>query len=159
MISVLRAVKIPKERIPVLIGKDGSVKNQIEELTGARISIDEDIEIEGEVIAVLNAENVVKAVGRGFSPEKSLYLLDEDYTLEIIQLPKNEKTLNRVRSRIIGAKGKARKKIETMTKTFISVYGRTVSIIGRYDDASKARGAIEKLISGYSHKTVYKSLG
>ncbi|MBI2578562.1 MAG: RNA-processing protein [Candidatus Aenigmarchaeota archaeon] len=156
---MLRVVKIPKERLAVLIGKGGLVKKEIENLAEVKISVNEDVEIEGDALRVMNAENIVKAIGRGFSPERSMYLLDEEYTLDMIPLPKNEKALKRVRSRIIGTRGKARKNIEIMTKTFISVYGRTVSIIGRYEDAEKARGAVERLIIGHSHKSVYKSIG
>jgi len=155
---MIKTIRIPKERTAVLIGKHGAAKREIENLGGVKIKVNEEIEIEGEPINVMNVENVIKAVGRGFSFEKSLQLLDEDYTLYIISLPKNERTLKRTRSRLIGTKGKVRKNIEIMTKTFVSVYGRTVSIIGRYDDTEKAREAVEKLIAGYSHKGVYKSL-
>lgn len=156
---MLRVVKIPKERLAVLIGRKGSVKKEIENLAEVKIIVNEDVEIDGDALRVMNAENIVKAIGRGFSPERSMYLLDEEYALDMIPLPKNEKALKRVRSRVIGTKGKARKNIETMTKTFISVYGRTVSIIGRYEDVEKAKAAVERLIIGHSHKSVYKSLG
>lgn len=155
---MIKTIRIPNERIAVFIGRHGAAKREIENLAGVKIKVNEEIEIEGEPINVMNVENVIKAVGRGFSFEKSLYLLDEDYTLYIISLPKNERTLKRIRSRLIGTKGKVRKNIEIMTKTFVSIYGKTVSIIGRYDDTEKARKAVEKLIAGYSHKSVYKSL-
>lgn len=156
---MLRSVRIPKERIPVLIGRNGAVKKEIEELANVKVRVGEEVEIKGEAIGVINAENIVRAIGRGFAPDKALYLLDEDYAFHSIQLPKNEKTLNRIRSRLIGTRGKARKNIEMLTRTFICVYGKTVSIIGKYDDVKKAAAAVEKLIQGRSHKFVYRSIG
>ncbi len=155
---MIKVVKIPEKRIGVLIGKRGKVKKEIEELTNTKIDIDKDVRIEGDALDVINAENVIKAIGRGFSPEKAFELLDEENTLVIIELPKNEKAIKRISSRIIGSKGRCRKKIETITKTYISVYGKTVSIIGRYDNVDIARIAIEKLISGSGHKNVYDFL-
>ena len=40
----------------------------------------------------------------------------------------------------------------------VSVYGHTISMIGGYDAVSAAREAVEMLIKGKQHATVYKFL-
>ena len=107
---------------------------------------------------MMPAENIIRAIGRGFSPENAMELLDEEKTLYIIHLSDNARSLKRIRSRLIGTGGKARRNIERFTHTKISVYGKTVSIIGSYEDVEKAKGAVEKLISGVSHRSVYKDI-
>jgi ribosomal RNA assembly protein len=155
---MLKKILIPQERLAVVIGKRGSIKRGIEKNTNTKITVFDDIQIEGEALDVLSAENIISAIGRGFSPKHAMGLLEEENTLMIIELPRNEKMLKRTRSRLIGTRGKTRKNIEEYTKTKISIYGKTASIIGTYDCAEFAKEALEKLIKGLSHKSVYKFL-
>ena len=152
---MIKPIKIPEERFAVLIGENGKTKRFIEKQTKTKIKISDEIIIEGEALDILTTENIIKAIGRGFSPHNAMLLLDEENCLDLIQLPENEKSMKRIRSRLIGTKGKARRNMERLTKTKISVYGKTVSIIGTYDNLSKAKMAIEKLIGGFSHRSVY----
>ena len=155
----INTIKIPEDRIPVLIGIKGITKRKIEKNTKTKISVEgEEVTIQGNSIDVLDAENIVKAIGRGFSPENSALLLNEDNMLSIIDLPKNKASLKRVRSRLIGTKGKSRRNIERLTGTYISVYGKTASIIGKYQNVSIAEQAINKLIKGVPHRFVYEFL-
>ena len=155
---MLKRLLMPKERMAVLIGKSGSTKRKIEKRTNTRITIVEDVQIEGEAIDVLTAESIITAIGRGFSPEHAMLLLDENNGLVIVQLPSDKKTLERVRSRLIGTAGKTRRNIEDYTKTKISVYGKTAAVIGAHEESKLAIDALEKLIKGLTHKTVYKFL-
>ncbi|AAL81704.1 RNA-processing protein [Pyrococcus furiosus DSM 3638] len=164
-------VKIPKERIGVLIGKKGQTKREIEKRTKTKIEVDSET---GEVwitstkettdpLAVWKARDIVLAIGRGFSPERAFRLLNEGEYLEIINLTDiiigNEKNaLPRVRGRIIGRKGRTREIIEEMSGASISVYGKTVAIIGNPIQIEIARTAIEKLARGSPHGTVYRYL-
>ncbi|WP_324735740.1 KH domain-containing protein [Thermococcus sp. SY098] len=164
-------VRIPKERIGVLIGKKGSIKKKIEEITKTKIEVDSET---GEVfisstektddpLAVWKARDVVMAIGRGFSPERAFRLFNEGEVLEIINLSDiiigNEKNaLPRIRGRIIGRKGRTREIIEEMSGADISVYGKTVAIIGNPIQVEIAKTAIEKLAKGSPHGTVYKYL-
>ena len=107
---------------------------------------------------MIPAENIIKAIGRGFSPKNAMELLDEEKTLYIIQISGNKASLERIRSRLIGTRGKARRNIERFTDTKISIYGKTVSIIGTYENVEKARNAVEKLMAGAKHKTIYKDI-
>ncbi|MCD6511921.1 MAG: RNA-binding protein [Thaumarchaeota archaeon] len=167
--SFEHTVRIPKERIGVLIGRGGSVKEEIERRCGVSLDIDN---VTGEVTVRLKgrleeadpflAVRIVTAIGRGFSPERAFRLLDETNTLEVIDLRdyvgKSENALRRIKGRIIGMKGKARRTIEELTNTYISVYGRTVAIIGDVDGISMAREAVEMLAEGREHATVYRHL-
>ncbi len=155
---MISKILIPEKRVAVLIGRNGRVKKDVEKATNVKIKIDGEITISGDAVDLMTAENVIKAIGRGFSPENAAKLLDENNTLCIIPLPDNRKELIRVRARLIGTRGKARRNIETLTGTSISVYGKTVSAIGSYENIEKAKEAIEKLIAGSPHRNVYKSL-
>jgi len=161
-------LKIPKERVAVLIGAEGSTKRKVEKLAAIRLKVDSgngEVEIssaKADGFAFMKAVSVVKAIARGFNPEKALMLLDENHSLEIIELEellgKSDKTINAKKGRVIGEQGRAREKIERETGTYLSVYGRTISIIGRLDDIPKAKKAIEMLIEGAMHRTAYKYL-
>jgi ribosomal RNA assembly protein len=54
--------------------------------------------------------------------------------------------------------GKTRKIIEELTDANICVYGHTISIIGNIEQAQAAREAIQMLINGSQHSTVYRYL-
>jgi len=64
----------------------------------------------------------------------------------------------RLKGRIIGKDGKSRKIIESLTETYICVFGKTIGIIGEGEAASIARRAIESLLAGSPHSSVYKWL-
>lgn len=164
-------VRIPKERIAVLIGRKGQTKREIERRTGTRIEVDSET---GEVfitstkdtkdpLAVWKARDVVMAIGRGFSPERAFRLFNEGETLEVINLTdiiigNDKNALPRVRGRIIGRKGRTREIIEEMSGADVSVYGKTVAIIGNPLQVEVAKTAIEKLAKGSPHGVVYKYL-
>ncbi len=157
-------VKIPSERIGVLIGADGSTKRQIEERSGATLRIDSasgSVTIDSpDSLNVMRAGDVVKAIGRGFSPERALRLLDDEtLVLDLIDLfNMTQKDLQRVKGRIIGKDGRTRELIESLLDVKISVYGKTVGIIGDPVHAQAARKAIGMLIEGAPHGTVYSYL-
>jgi ribosomal RNA assembly protein len=164
-------LKIPKERIGVLIGPEGVVKKGIEEKLKVELQVDS---ITGDVTVMLTekaedpsmllkAKDVITAIGRGFSPEHAFRLIrDENALLEVIDLReffgRSESDIRRVKGRIIGMDGKTRRIIEELTDTHIAVYGHTVSIIGDIEQVQIAREAIQMLIQGSQHSTVYRFL-
>lgn len=161
----LYEVKVPKDRIPVLIGKEGSVKKKLQDESGSIIDIDEDgiVTVKGDdAIQLYTSYQIVRAIARGFNPEIAFNLFKQDYVLEIISLRdvvgQNQKQLERVRSRLIGAKGKSRRVLEELTQCYICVYGKTVSVIGDSEDIVYAHQAISMLVGGAMHRTVYKYL-
>lgn len=157
-------IKIPKSRIAILIGKKGEIKRELEDHTKTEITIDSkegDVSVKGKDALLLYAtRDIIKAIGRGFNPEIALLLLKQDYIFEMINLPDFEKPsqFRRIKGRVIGRNGKTRRLIEEHTQTFISVYGKTVAIIGRTENVPIARKAVEMLLGRSPHSTVYKWL-
>jgi ribosomal RNA assembly protein len=158
-------LKIPKDRVAVLIGQKGETKKHIETITKTKLNIDSkegDVSIKGsDALGMYSAKEIVTAIGRGFNPEIAQLLVKQDYSFEILNLNDFSKTKNdmkRLKGRVIGEKGKSRSTIEDLTGAYISVYGKTIAIIGEISAVSLARRAIESLLSGSQHASVYKWL-
>ena len=163
--------KIPKDRIGALIGPEGQVKENLEKQLNVELTIDSET---GDVTITLakedtdpsllfRAKEVVTAIGRGFSPDRAYRLIrDEDAALEVIDLRelfgRSLSELQRVKGRIIGQEGKTRRIIEELTEADVSVHGHTVSIIAGIDQMEIAREAIQMLLRGSEHSTVYRFL-
>lgn len=158
----MNTIKIPKDRVGVLIGKKGEIKRLIEKKTETKLIIDKEggVIIEGEGVNIYNANIIIKAIGRGFNPETALTLLDEEINIEIINIKdftgKSEKKFYRLKSRLIGTQGKARKVIENLTNTEISIYGKTIAVIGKIENVSIAKRGTEILLRGAPHGNAYK---
>ena len=107
-------------------------------------------------------KDIIKAIGRGFSPEKALLLFNDDYYFELLDIRdwagKRSSHIKRLAGRVIGKDGKARRVIEEITGAYVAIYGHTVAIIGRMDEIEFARRAIEMLLEGANHSTVYRYL-
>ena len=56
----------------------------------------------------------------------------------------------------IGKKGKTRNVLEELTQCYISIYGHTISIIGNILAIDICKNAVDKLLSGSKHATVYR---
>ena len=166
MVEYSYELKVPKNRIAVIIGKDGSIKKDLEESTKTKLDIDSkegDIFISGEDgLGLYTAREIIKAIGRGFNPEVAKLLLKPDYIFEVVDLSeyvgKSKEAMLRLKGRVIGKEGKSRKLIEELTECSISVFGKTISIIGLPDSAANARQAIESLLRGSTHANVYRWL-
>ena len=163
--------KIPKDRIGALIGPEGQVKSAIEKRLSVELTIDSetgDVTItlakeDSDPSQLFRAKEVVTAIGRGFSPDRAYRLIgDEDAALEVIDLReifgRSPADLQRVKGRIIGQEGKTRRIIEELTEADVSVHGHTVSIIANIDQMDVAREAIQMLLQGSQHSTVYRFL-
>ncbi len=163
-------VKVPLDRIGVLIGRGGEVLRMVMERTRTKIMVDE---VNGSVVIepaspattaldLMKAQDFVKAIAYGFSPERASRVLEEDQVLIVIDLKQYVKPspnhLTRVKGRIIGEGGKARKNLEEIGNVYISVYDDYVAIIGDYESANAVRDAILMLVEGRQHSTVYRYL-
>lgn len=161
---------IPRDRVGVLIGSEGEVKRTIEQTLSVHLTVSSEtgiVEItpggEGtDPISLLRARDIATAIGRGFSPDKAFALFDENKVLELIDLRelcgRNESNIRRIKGRIIGQEGKTRRITEEMTKASLSIYGDTVGIIGGYEEVAIAREAIDMILGGKQHATVYRFL-
>ena len=89
----MKYLKIPMDRVGVLIGHKGETKKDLEERTGLTIDIDSKA---GEVVIddheaddplmVIKTENIIKAIGRGFSPEKAMVLMKDESDFFVFDL-------------------------------------------------------------------------
>ncbi len=160
-------IKIPKERIPILIGSKGKIKKKIEEYTGSKININSEdgsiyISDSNDILSYLKGIDVIRAISRGFNPEKAFLIFeDENLILEIIDLSiytSNKNELSRIKGRIIGKNGKVREIAEKLIGCKISIYGKTVSLIGHENQNEILKVMIDMLINGVNHGTVYNYL-
>lgn len=161
-------IKVPKDRLGVIIGKSGKNKEIIEELTETSLDIDSEnntvvIKPKGTIkdpTLIWKARDIIKAIARGFNEKKAMKLVDSNFMLRIITLDfdKKSKKINRVRGRLIGENGKARKIMEDISGVDISVFGNTVSLIGEIEDLNVTEEAIKMIINGARHSTAYRHL-
>ena len=167
--SFEKLIRIPNDRIGVLIGRSGKTKTKIENICSVQLDIDSEggevvvkSEKINEQVQPFKAIEIVTAIGRGFSPENALRLLKGENSLHVIDLRefvgKSPEQIERIKGRIIGEGGKARLNMENLTNTSITVYGRTVSIIGEPNRLRLAVDAITSLSNGSMHGPVYTKL-
>jgi ribosomal RNA assembly protein len=164
-------VRIPKERVGVLVGPDGQVKQYIEDKLTVVLEVQSELgdvnitmsEKAPDPSVLFRARDVVAAIGRGFAPEHAFRLIhDEEAVFDVVDLReifgRSESDIKRVKGRIIGMEGKTRRIIEELSEADVVVYGHTIGIIGTYEQANTARTAIQMLIDGCQHHSVYKYL-
>ncbi|MCL2641939.1 MAG: KH domain-containing protein [Candidatus Bathyarchaeota archaeon] len=164
-------VRIPRDRIGILVGPEGKTKTYLE--TRLKIKLEVDSQDGGIAIVLteeqtdpsmlLRAKDLVTAIGRGFAPEVAFRLIrNEDDVFDLVDLRlvfgRSDSDIKRIKGRIIGAEGKTRRLIEELTEANITVYGHTIGIIGSYEEADAARHAVQMIIEGCEHKSVYKFL-
>ncbi len=166
-----KVIKVAKDRIGAIVGKKGSVKLEIESKCNVKLNIDGEsgdvsVELKNDDssfnVGIFKATEIITAISKGFSPERSYNLLKEDVILQFVDLReysgKSANSLDRIKSRIIGQSGKTRRNIEDFTGVYLSIYGHFVGFIGNYEETKLAVDAIIMLCRGSSHKSVYHML-
>jgi ribosomal RNA assembly protein len=168
-VSVLFA-RIPDDRVGALIGPGGATRREIEEKTHSRLEIDTDEGMVGvsndesaDPLGALQARDIVVAIGRGFSPRRAMRLLQPDTYLGVIDIKQvtgkhTKSALWRIRSRLIGTAGRARSRLEELSGCSVSIYGSTVALIGKEQELERATQAVELLLRGSEHSTVFHLL-
>ncbi|MBN2154975.1 MAG: RNA-processing protein [Candidatus Lokiarchaeota archaeon] len=181
-----------KDRVAVLIGKNGITKKKIQFLTNTQIEVDsttgeysiipvedqeddtpemqnilDQLDITPESLNIYKespnfgmwtAKKIIEAINMGFKPEKAFKLINQDCIFEIISLEdilgNSQKTIKRIKGRLIGEKGIMRKSIEKYTNAHISVYQNQIGFIADFDSLKIAQKAVDMIIEGLPHKTV-----
>jgi ribosomal RNA assembly protein len=163
----MKYLKIPMDRVAILIGHNGETKAELEKKSGLKIEVDsklgevviDDHEIDDPLI-VIKIENIVKAIGRGFSPQNATRLLNDNEDFFIFDLydyvGKKPSHIRRLKSRIIGREGKTKRVLEELTDSKISIYGHTISIISDIFKMNILKKSIDMLLTGSKHATVYR---
>lgn len=162
----MRTVRIVADRVGALIGKSGKTKKMLQELSGLGLEVSKDGMVvinkdnTGDPLMELKVADVVKAIGRGFNPDDAMRLLDDDEYLDIVDLKEcvSDRQMKRVRGRLIGKGGKTREIIEDLTLCDMIIYGNTVGLIGNSISLPVAKHAVDMLINGSEHSSVYAYL-
>lgn len=156
---------LEKDRIPVFIGINGSKKRAIEKKFDCSIDVNSET---GEVlmsgedsVTLFVLTNVISAINYGHNPDNAMKLEDESFVHDLIDVKnqiKDHKRIKSVMGRIIGKEGHTRKIIEEITKCSVSVKDHFVSIVGPYENTNLVHEALDMLIRGASHKSLYSYL-
>jgi ribosomal RNA assembly protein len=159
-------VRVPQDRVGALIGPGGSVKATLERRARVRLDIDSDtgeVQIEEtpktDPLRVLMVEEVVRAIGRGFSPDNAYNLFQDEVYLALLDIrdyaghrPSRQR---QIRARVIGEKGRTRRMIEELTGCKVAVQGNTVAVIGDGPSIETAKRGLDMLLAGSEHSSVY----
>lgn len=163
-------IRIPQDRVGVVIGPGGETRKMLTERSGIRIEVDSGLNevaihdhVEGvDPVMVLKVKDVIRALARGFSPEHAMRLFSDDCYFELLDfhdyVSKHKSHVRRVASRLIGAEGKTRRIIEEQTECDLAIYGHTVGIIGELEAIGNAKQAVDMILSGAEHASVYRFL-
>lgn len=159
---MMEYITIPEERLKIL-RRDSEWKKELLKFLDVNVELKEEIVIDGKnPFQIIRVKEIMKAFGRGFAFEDALDLLDEDYFLESIEVKefagKSKRRQIELKGRVIGTEGKTKRMIEECACVKISIYGKTISIIGKWDNMIIAKEAIEMILSGSKHNTVYRFL-
>jgi ribosomal RNA assembly protein len=163
----MQHVKVPDDRIGVLIGAGGETMREIEERAEVRLDIDSEsgnvrVEKVGDPITGLKGPDIVKAIGRGFAPEDALRLLEDDMVMfdivDIDAASRNKNDLKRNKGRLIGENGRTRELMQELTGASVTIYGTTLGIIGGPQQVEAVREAAEMILDGAPHGAVYSFL-
>lgn len=163
----MQHVKIPQDRIGVLIGEGGETMREIEAAAEIRLDIDSEngsvaIESVGDPVRGLKGPEIVRAIGRGFSPEDALTLLANELMLfdvvDIAAASRNPNDMKRQKGRLIGEGGRTRELMEDLSGASVVIYGSTLGIIGTPQQVDAVRSAAEMLLDGAPHGAVYSFL-
>ncbi len=164
----IRHLRLPKDRVGVAIGSRGEIKEEIERRTGTELVLEGKTgkavvrSDEENPLGALTAQDVLTAIGRGFSPNRAFRLFDDEVYLEVVDITaytgRSDRARGRLKGRIIGEGGKTRRLIEETSGASLSIYGKTVAMIGTPEQLGVVREAVHMLLRGVPHSAVYKFL-
>jgi len=151
-------IAIPRDRVRAMMGGDRGHLSTLEGELSVKLGVEGNtITIEGEPLSEVRAWDVVKAIGRGFPPDRAMLLLDDEYSFQLVDIGDYVKrsAQRRMKGRVIGTDGRARQNIENLTHTRIEIYGGTIGLIGKEPEVTIAREGMVMLLTGAKHFTAY----
>jgi ribosomal RNA assembly protein len=158
-------VFVDLSRLPVIIGQEGAIKQQLQEQFEVTLDINSET---GEII--VTGENsakryvlslVLQAINYGFSPMHAMILEDEYNVLDVIDVKqqiRDQHRLKVVMGRVIGQDGRTRQLIEEITSCHVTIRDHYVGVIGKFENVQLVHEALQMLIKGASHKSFYSYL-
>ena len=161
--NIIEEIYVPADRLAVIIGTKGETRKKIEQSGDVKLWVDTEnnlVKVIGkDAYQVYVVKKVIKAIARGFNPDKALVILDNGYDFELIDLrdfgAKEKKDLYRLRGRVIGERGATRKYIEKISGCEISIYGKTIAIVGPNEAINVVRLGLEMILNGARQGRAY----
>jgi ribosomal RNA assembly protein len=160
-------IRVPADRLGVIIGPHGETRKMLEERSRLAITVDtdtqevtvDDTNTGADPLMALKMRDIIRALGRGFSPEHAMRLFSDDIYFELVDIHdyvgKNKSRMRQVSARIIGSEGKTRRIIEEQTGCHLAIQGHTVGIIGDLTNLGNAKKACDMILRGAEHASVY----
>jgi ribosomal RNA assembly protein len=116
-------VKVPLDRVGVIVGRNGKVRKRVEKLANVKIEVNSEgvvtitaPENTEDPVLAWKARDMIRAMARGFSPKNALSLIADDMQLIVVSLRdvvgSSPNQMKRVAGRIIGENGRTRRVIE-----------------------------------------------
>lgn len=143
-----------------MLRRNRQLLKKLEELAEVHVDVRDVVTFEADdSIMGMRVKQVLTAFGRGFDMDEALNLLDEEQELCLVEITDYARSQNRLtdlKGRVIGREGKSKNVIERFTGTRIVVQGKTVGIIGRWQQVQVAREAVCMLLDGRQHGTVFR---
>ena len=163
VIKMVEIIRIPHERVPAMRGDADSALQMLELKLHCQIEVSEEgeVELSGEPIDEFFGKDVIRAIGRGFAPHIALKLLKDEMGFNLVDLrdyASKPEAMTRIKGRIIGEEGKAKKIIEQEAKANLAIWGHTVGVIAPLETLDIATTAVFKLVEGQPHQVVYMYL-
>jgi len=160
---------VPPERARAVLRKGGRLRRSIEERYDVSLAVDDEtggVSVrytpEKAAEAFLALRNIMSAVSTGFDEGAIRDMIERDLQFAALDLEdkvgSSRSALTRIKGRIIGQRGRAKRKIEEATGCMISIYENKVGISGPPETMEIAREAVDRLSSGFQHETVYRFL-
>lgn len=119
-----------------------------------------EVTLEGTPEEEYIGEKVIDAIEFGFPISVALEIKTEELIFERINIKEytNRKDLERIRARIIGAKGKTLKTLSQLSDCYIEIKDNQVGIIGDTEKIQNTQDAILSIIQGSKQGNVYSLL-
>ncbi|VDQ01776.1 unnamed protein product [Trichobilharzia regenti] len=96
--------------------------------------------------------DVTRLLARSVPMEQAIRVLDDEFFADIIEINLNnrERFVKR-RNRLIGHDGETLKALELSTNCYIVIQGKTVAVVGRYNDLKEVRRIVQGCIYDNTH--------
>jgi len=136
-------------------------KKILEKKLNIKISIKgTEVSIDGNSENEYDAEKIIEALDFGFPLENALKIKEEESVFEIINIKDYTKKRDfaRIKSRIIGTKGRTLRTLCELTKCCFEIKENKIGIIGKYEYIENAESAVVSLIRGTKHGNIYSRL-
>lgn len=150
-------MQIYSEKLPRILKN----KKRLEQRLNVKITNrGKEVYITGKPVNEYTANLVIDALNFGFPYKVAILIKEEDFLFEILNIKDYTKRhdLERVRARIIGAKGKTLKTLSQLTKCFFELKDNEIGIIGDAEYIQNAQQAVISLIRGSKQANVYSFL-